>query len=265
VSPEFAAVLDRSIKTNTAERFSSAQTMQAALANLSMATAPTEVSFAPKPPTDTFPKTVDTLPKTDYIHQTQHPPAVATVSSTATTESATPSYPNNISQTNSKQPDSLAIPAVITACIIGVSILAGAFAIVSNLPQSTEFPVTSSDSSLVETPVETPASEEFTDLPPELDVEPEIPDVLDLTPIVEPDAATPVWEFMGTASSGESIAVNVSSIFPGEEFIEFEYRIGDEYIFASADCFENRWYAEGYGWYPPQSSATQNMLDYVCQ
>ena len=70
---------------------------------------------------------------------------------------------------------------------------------------------------------------------------------------------------MGTASSGEQVAVNENSIRIAGEFIDFEYRIGDDRIAASADCFDNQWYAEQYGWYSPQSQATQSMLNFVCQ
>ena len=258
VSAGFRTVLDKAITTNTTHRFSNAKTMQAALDALSIATAPTAVNLALEHPNDA-------LPKTDYVPQTQHPPAVP---ATAAAASATPprtAYPNTVSQPDSK-PASLAIPAIIAAGIVGASILAGAFVIVSNLPQSAESPVDSSDVPIVETSaLEDPALEDPVELLPEPDVEPEVPVEPESVAVVEPEPTEPIWEFMGTASSGESVSVNVSSIRPAGEFIDFEYQIGNEYVFASADCFENRWYAEGYGWYPPQSQATQNMLNYVCQ
>ncbi|PZO58297.1 MAG: hypothetical protein DCF15_05760 [Phormidesmis priestleyi] len=70
---------------------------------------------------------------------------------------------------------------------------------------------------------------------------------------------------MGTAASGESVSVNTSSIRLSGSSVDFEYKIGEELIVASADCGENRWYVEEYGWYSPQSSATQAMLNFVCQ
>lgn len=253
VSARLAAVLDKAITTNTTHRFSNAKTMQAALANLSIATAPTAVNLTLEPPKDA-------LPRTDYVPQTQHPPVVPSTAADVSALPPRPAYPNTVSQRDSK-PTSLAVPAMITAGIVGASLLAGAFVIVSNLPQSAESPVDSSDGLIVETP----ALEDPVELPPEPDVEPDVSFDPESVPVVEPEPATPLWEFMGTASSGEGISVNVSSIRPAGEFIDFEYQIGNEYIVASADCPENRWYAEGYGWYPPQSQATQNMLNYVCQ
>jgi hypothetical protein len=35
-------------------------------------------------------------------------------------------------------------------------------------------------------------------------------------------------------------------------------------IRARTDCEGNRWYTPEYGWYVPQSEATQRMLNYVC-
>jgi len=68
------------------------------------------------------------------------------------------------------------------------------------------------------------------------------------------------WVFMGRASTGESISVNDRIDSSGN----FTYQIGSNIIRARADCSRNRWFAEGYGWYLPQSSATQQMLNYVC-
>lgn len=79
-----------------------------------------------------------------------------------------------------------------------------------------------------------------------------------------PDPPKSIWEFMGVASTGEGISVNRNSIDKSASSVDFEYKIGDELISASADCKSNRWYAEGYGWYSPQSEATQKMLNFVC-
>jgi hypothetical protein len=70
---------------------------------------------------------------------------------------------------------------------------------------------------------------------------------------------------MGAASTGESVSVDTNSINKANETIRFNYKIGNDLIAANADCNNNRWYADGYGWYSPQSQATQKMLNYVCK
>jgi hypothetical protein len=69
---------------------------------------------------------------------------------------------------------------------------------------------------------------------------------------------------MGVSSTGESILVNRYSIANTNRGRDFTYQIGNESITATADCTGNRWYADGYGWYSPQSRATQAMVDFVC-
>jgi hypothetical protein len=80
--------------------------------------------------------------------------------------------------------------------------------------------------------------------------------------------ATPAWAAywvrMGTAATGEEVAVDRDSIYWAEGDLYFTYSIGNEVINAIAYCDSNQWYAEGYGTYSPQSDATQNMLNYVC-
>lgn len=72
------------------------------------------------------------------------------------------------------------------------------------------------------------------------------------------------WLSMGRASTGELIDLDRWSIQPVSNGINFRYRIGNEVINARANCRLNQWYAEGYGVLSPQSSATQLMLNTVC-
>lgn len=72
------------------------------------------------------------------------------------------------------------------------------------------------------------------------------------------------WEFMGNAATGERVSVNNQSIVRAGGNVQFQYRIGNELISATADCGSNQWFASGYGWYTPQSQATQQMMNYVC-
>ncbi|MEM8503381.1 MAG: hypothetical protein AAF716_09540 [Cyanobacteria bacterium P01_D01_bin.1] len=96
------------------------------------------------------------------------------------------------------------------------------------------------------------------------------PPIVSPTPTVEqsPNSTSTqpksAWEFMGAASTGESISVNTNSITKSGNSIKFEYKIGDESISANADCAQNKWYAENYDWYSPQSKATQDMMNFVC-
>ena len=92
------------------------------------------------------------------------------------------------------------------------------------------------------------------------------PTSIDL-PGSSPETVPPTqrWEFMGAASTGEPISVETNSINQANDTIWFNYKIGDELIASKADCDDNRWYADGYGWYSPQSQATQDMLNYVCE
>jgi hypothetical protein len=73
------------------------------------------------------------------------------------------------------------------------------------------------------------------------------------------------WEFMGSASTGEEVYVDSSSINKSDGTTNFTYKIGNDSVTARADCNSNRWYATGYGWYSPQSKATQEMLNYICK
>jgi hypothetical protein len=78
--------------------------------------------------------------------------------------------------------------------------------------------------------------------------------------------AQSTWQFIGTASTGESVFVDSSSIKKSADVIDFTYRIGGEVLVARADCSGDRWYVNKYGrWYSPSSQATQDMLSYVCR
>jgi len=74
------------------------------------------------------------------------------------------------------------------------------------------------------------------------------------------------WQLIGTASTGESVFVDSSSIKKTANVTDFTYRIGGEVLVAQADCESDRWYVDKYGkWYSPSSQATQDMLSYVCR
>jgi hypothetical protein len=74
------------------------------------------------------------------------------------------------------------------------------------------------------------------------------------------------WQFIGTASTGESVFVDSSSIKESADAVDFTYRIGGEVLVARADCSGDRWYVNKYDrWYSPSSQATQDMLSYVCR
>jgi serine/threonine protein kinase len=85
-------------------------------------------------------------------------------------------------------------------------------------------------------------------------------------PEVKPSSQLPQgWQLIGSASTGERVYVDNSSISTSGGSTRFTYKIGSDLINATADCNNNRWYASGYGWYSPQSQATQDMLNYVCR
>lgn len=76
---------------------------------------------------------------------------------------------------------------------------------------------------------------------------------------------SPTWEFMGFASTGEGVSVSVNSVNRLDGSVDFDYKVGDELISASADCDGNQWYTKDYGWYSPRSEATQKMMNFVCK
>lgn len=265
-SPAFVNFLDRAIHTSVHERFATAQEMKTALQQLNLSTAPTQVNqqlvaypeaHHPNTPTVT-PSSATSVPT----------PATVTVQ-----DAPIPStYPQHTSAPASPAPASK--NGLVAGSIVGVSVLIGAVILGRYLSPS----VTSSDpvtEPAITQTLSTETEEPLVELDP-IPVEPEPPQAPD-APIIEPEpslnsppiaAAAPPsasWVAMGTASSGEQVAVNENSIRIAGAFIDFEYRIGDELIAASADCFDNQWYAEQYGWYSPQSQATQSMLNFVCQ
>lgn len=80
------------------------------------------------------------------------------------------------------------------------------------------------------------------------------------------ETAQSAWQFMGNASTGESIFVDTNSISRSADAVDFTYRIGAEVLAARADCNRNQWYVNNYRqWYSPSSQATQEMLTYVCR
>ncbi|MDY6937626.1 MAG: hypothetical protein SWY16_08155 [Cyanobacteriota bacterium] len=83
-----------------------------------------------------------------------------------------------------------------------------------------------------------------------------------------PSLAT-YWVYMGEASTGESVYVDRDSIAKGQGsqnyVVSFTYSLNEEEFIALGNCSSNTWYVEGYGTYSPQSEATQNMMDYVCE
>lgn len=159
--------------------------------------------------------------------------------------------------------------AAITALILGlkeVGLIGQAL-----IPVPTPTPTMINPTSIQPVPTPTPDSTEPIPTPTPDWTEP-IPTPTPSTstsgipPSVIPAAKIPqsAWEFMGFALTGEAISVNINSVNKSDSSLDFEYKIGDELISASADCKNNRWYAKGYEWYSPQSEATQKMLNFVC-
>lgn len=77
------------------------------------------------------------------------------------------------------------------------------------------------------------------------------------------------WVYIGHASTGEALYVDSDSIFKGQNgsnhLVAFSYSLNEEELNAMADCSKNEWYVEDFGTYSPESQATQDMLNYVCQ
>lgn len=249
VSQSFADFLDTSIHTNSQSRFPTAQAMQSALSALSQ----TETVVSTSAPTSA---------------PTSVTPAFTNNDGIATTYNTTPASNPTIKQDRPTLNDSKPVSSTrnspfIIGGIVGLSVLIGAVIVVSNLPKT----VDSTDGGFASS--EAPVSSTEEQSQPDSEIAPaEIPlnDSIPAEPSpVEPTNAAPVWENMGNAATGESIAVNINSLRPSGDSVEFEYIIGEELIAASADCSSNSWYAESYGWFSPQSQATQAMLNFVCQ
>lgn len=268
VSPGFANFLDTAIHTSTQSRFPTVQKMQAALDLLATEIVPTQDSLSPKP-------------HAQSPQQPQTPTIISAspVPSTKNTVVASPVYRQNDSQNlvrENHQPSPSSKNAFILGSLVGLGILAGSVVVVKSLPKavtetlsSNAVPAPTSPSTPTSPSIPTSSS---TSIPPSTSTStspstPVLAPALPPAPSPAVETTTPSlsWEFMGTASSGESVSVNANSIRPSGDSIDFEYRIGDELIVANADCSGNRWYAEKYGWYSPQSEATQSMLNFVCQ
>ena len=252
VSPGFAHCLDTAIHTNTQNRFPTAQKMQSSLNSLLTGAVPTQMSSSS-----------DSSTGHTQRHQAQTILSISSVPHTANTVVVSPASMHNdhsaFVQAN-REPNSASKSAFIIGGIVGFSILVGSVIVVRSLPESAE-PLTASVAPAAppSTPVPTLPS------PTHVPSGPATSSTAESLPIAERAASDVNWKLMGTASSGESVLVNVSSIRPSDDSVAFEYRIGDELVVASANCPRNRWYAEKYGWYSPQSEATQSMLNFVCQ
>jgi hypothetical protein len=77
------------------------------------------------------------------------------------------------------------------------------------------------------------------------------------------------WEYQGTASTGERVALNLNSIRPGQRSGKFfTYQIGRDRPSAYTPCNGKFQVANKDGSFQPlmapQSSATRKMLDRVC-
>jgi hypothetical protein len=79
------------------------------------------------------------------------------------------------------------------------------------------------------------------------------------------------WEYMGTASTGEEVYLNLDSITVAQRGpgYFFTYQIGEEYPFAYTPCDGRFQVVNSDGvtfgeWMTPQSEATLTMLERVC-
>ena len=77
------------------------------------------------------------------------------------------------------------------------------------------------------------------------------------------------WVYIGHASTGEALYIDNDSIFKGQNgsdnLVVFTYSLNEEELSAIADCSKNEWYVEDYEEpFSPESQATQDMLNYVC-
>ncbi len=282
VSDRFADFLETAIHTHAQSRFPTVQKMASDLSLLATNAAPTQISL----PSDDYTQKpqLTQQPQLEPIAASQPPPS--TIKTVAVAPAHTPDLRTQTDYSTPVQsahsPNSSTRNAFIIGGILGLSILAGSVVVVKGLPKSTEASVDSSTSTPTTTATEVeaplpPSSADPVPSPamPSLDVEPApvtAPEPFPVTPspttdapVADSDISELPWKFVGTASSGESVSVNTNSILPSGNSVDFEYKIGDELIVASADCRENRWYTENYGWYSPQSEATQSMLNFVCQ
>lgn len=276
LSPSFRESIDRSIKLHPKERYQSAEEMQTALLSH-----PNTLSIdEPLPPTEPVSWVLRS-------HQTILPNQQE--SSFQTEQNAQTNSPETLSalpqptKVNKPKPSRYIVSGIIGAAIAGGAVILASILdiqITSKLDSDESEPdksVLTSPTTVEPSapPIDSPTSPQ-TSSPRESTLPPSNP-----SPSVSPTPSTqapdqsssqtvdqpvplPQWEFMGKASTGESVSVNTGSIQKNGTEVRFRYQIGTEQIIAKADCLNNRWFAEGYGWFNPQSSATQKMINYVC-
>jgi len=94
------------------------------------------------------------------------------------------------------------------------------------------------------------------------------PAALNPTPSVRASMPEPGLYHAGTAIAGQQVVVDLASIRQGAQAgaVEFVYYLGSERIVSTADCAAGSWLTRpDMTTHRPQSAATQNMLDRVCQ
>ncbi len=264
ISASLAGVIDQAIKMAPHERF---QTAQAMLNALSPAMDPLDPRLAPT-----------------VVPATPSPQPVSAARSGGQVPSSTPTIQLDYA------PDSQNLAPSdggnrykwIGGGVIGVVLVLVGFW-VGNLNNQSSVQTQTTNASPLASPPETPTTPPQTASPPATSPSPQgvntsspvepaptsspvpsAPARSQPSPIAASPPAVSDWEFMGSASTGESVSVSNQSIVVREGNVQFRYRIGKDIIDATADCASNQWFASGYGWYTPQSQATQSMLDYVC-
>lgn len=275
VTPTFSAILDKAIQSYPRDRYSTPKEMLEALYSSTLPITPTVASA---PPAEAFypqPTVISALPA-GYQQ---------------------PVYPQPVPVSNSGLGDWQ--KAAIVGGIIGSCVVAGLF---FTRPQKSEQPIASSPTPSASLPSVSPTPQVVQTQPTNNSVSPTSPTINQpqanplvpsktqpnpevfpsslakqssslqqiYPPTPSPVIRTPLqsaqdWKFIGSASTGEVVYVDSSSIRKSEGSIGFNYKIGNELISARADCDNNQWYANGYGRRSPQSQATQSMLNYVCK
>ena len=258
ISSAFAAFIDDAIHTSIKDRFSTIQQMKTALQLVITSTDPTQIGqLLDSPPDNARSSHTPVVSSAVPVVSSSAP----TVTDAVTRQQNSNNYPRSI-QDNNTTPVSTSKNTLVVGSLVGVSILIGAAMIGRNLPISSELPP---EPIATETLPLDPIATSEPVAPVAIDPPTAIPPTIEPPIFVEPSTPSTAWEFMGTASSGEAVSVDVNSIRPLGDSVDFDYKIGNEIIVASADCFQNRWYAEQNGWYSPQSNATQSMQNFVCQ
>ncbi len=258
VSQTLANVLDRAIASHPRDRFSSAKEMLAALQEQ-------PVNLTP-------------LASTVVVNLIAPPPTIPVSNSSNSSPSNSPGLPT-AQPASSMKPMLLA--GAIAGGLIGISIIVGlsftgpkeTVIVRSTREYQNPSQTTTETSPSTPTPVPeasnpvpnpSPAIDNSSSTPPVST--PQTPQTNSINPAIpSPAPSSGGWEFVGYASTEESVYVDRGSIQKSGKGINFKYQIGKNIVSATADCQGDRWYAEGYDWYSPQSPATQNMLAYVCQ